>query len=207
MPEKYKDSNALAVLSRQIRSQPIDYSKETKKRKLLAKPTSPPLPVAHPASSDLLSTAIQDASAALATSSTDTKQLQHHLINLQHHASHHFKSYFFSFQPESYNSHHPSLHTDLSLLITHLKAALLVEQQQHSTNHDTATINQEKLIDWHLSQMATDYEADLAAVIGDGHDDDDDGSGEYREVFMRILRSGVNVYSDKEKRVILDSCL
>lgn len=210
MPEKFKDSNALAALSRQVRSQPIDHSKVIKKRKLSAKPTPPSLPIVAPASSDL-STAIQDASEALATPSTDTKHLQNHLTTLQYHASHHFQEYHSISQPLLSHNNHQQLHTELALLITHLKAALLAEQQQGTKKHTTNnSSNQGELIDWHISQMATDYEADIAAALGDVNeynDDDDKGGGEYKGVFLRIMQSGVELYSDKERKVIAESCL
>jgi hypothetical protein len=212
MPEKFKDSNELAALSRKIRSQPINHSIATKKSKLSAK-SPPPLHVA-PVSSDI-STAIQDASDALATPSTDTKYLQNHLTNLLHHASHHFKAYHYTSQPQlsplSVNNHH-QLHTELTLLATHLKAAILAEQQgitKHS-NSNTTSLNQGELIDWHISQMAIDYEADIAAALGECDDDnnnDDKGGGGYKGVFLRIMRSGVDVYSDTERKVIIESCL
>jgi hypothetical protein len=214
MPEKFKDSNALAALSRQIRSQPIDDSIATKKRKLSAKPTPPPLPVVAPASSDL-STAMQAAFAALATPSIDTKHLQNHIENLQHHAPHHLKACPYTFQPQlsqlSVNNRH-QLHTELALLATHLKAAILAEQQgitKHN-NTNTTSMNQGELIDWHISQMATDYEADIAAALGecdDDNNDDDKGGSGYKGVFLRIMKSGVDVYSDTERRVIIKSCL
>lgn len=58
--------------------------------------------------------------------------------------------------------------------------------------------------------MAIDYEADIAAALGECDDDnnnDDKGGGGYKGVFLRIMRSGVDVYSDTERKVIIESCL
>lgn len=101
------------------------------------------------------------------------------------------------------------MHTELALLVTHLRAALLAEQQQqlkrqetsiHNTNISNTNV-QNEVIDWHLSQMASEYEADIGAALGDDHDGDQ-GGGEYKGVFLRVMRSGIDVYSDKESELI-----